>query len=192
MVHRLGALGEVFAGLNVTRLEHVAGADEYRLISLKDVSEQITQPDLLGCVRALQADVDRFSVRVGDVLVTTRGTAIRTVVVKEAHQGAIAGANLAVVRLREGLLPVLLAALLRDPRTRTTLLRGTVGASTPGFTVRALRELPIKVPSRQRQVVLARLAEVSETYRAALMQAVDLRQQACSEIIAAELHTAVG
>lgn len=186
----LRELASVSAGFNAVRVGHppTAHASRFAVIALKDVARKIAPMESLSSLEALPEQAERFRVEPGDVIVTTRGADIRAAVVEEIHAGAIAGTNLARIRLKSSLLqPTLLAAFLREPRTQERLLRDTTGASTPGFTINALASLPIRIPSSRDQGALVRLIEAAAAYREDLLRAIELRQLICSEMISRQL-----
>jgi DNA-binding response OmpR family regulator len=189
-VPKLGEFASVSAGFNAVRIGHTttARSSRFAVIALKDVTRNVAPLESLATLEALPEQVGRFRVEPGDVIVTTRGADIRAAVVEETHAGAIAGTNLARIRLRSSLLrPTLLAAFLREPRTQERLLRDTTGASTPGFTINALTSLPICIPSPRDQGALVRLIEAAAAYREELLRAIELRQLICSEMISRQL-----
>lgn len=184
----LKELASIVAGVSITRLSMEDRAAPIPVISLSDVGDEIrVREEILTTVHASSDTLARFCVQKNDVIVTTRGLDIRAAVVRETHHGMIAGANLAIIRLGGALLPVLLAAFLRQPQTRETLLRETAGASTPGFTIKALGELLIRVPPQDQQLTMAELIESITTYRQAVTRALQLRDAVCNEIIAQAL-----
>jgi hypothetical protein len=181
-------LASITAGISATRLPSGAGDGAvFPVISLSDVDKEVRPREELATVSTLTAAADRFRVRVNDVVVTTRGTDIRAAVITGSHDGAVAGANLAIVRLKDALLPSLLVAFLRQPQTQEALLRTTVGASTPGFPLKTLEEVRIRVPPKQRQVMMSQMIEATEGYREAMTRAVQLRVNAWNETITQEL-----
>lgn len=185
---RLGDIASITAGISPTRLP--PSADEgaaFPVISLSDVDKEVRAREQLATVSTLRPAAERFLVRVNDVVVTTRGTDIRAAVITKSHDGAIAGANLAIVRLEGGLLPSLLVVFLRRPQTQEALLQTTAGASTPGFPLRSLDELRVRVPPKQRQLTMAQMIEATQGYREAITRAVQLRERACNEVITREL-----
>jgi restriction endonuclease S subunit len=163
------------------------GATEFLLLALKDVNQQLAPVQTLSRVTATIDSALRFQVREGDVVVTTRGTVFRAAVVGPAHVGAIAGSNLAIVRLNGSIAPSLLAAFLREPGVQAALLGVTAGAVTPGFTIKALGELQIRVPGLERQRQLVEFLAASASYREQMQRALELRQQACDAVISREL-----
>jgi len=186
-IRPLRDFASITAGISVTRLPTKKHESQVPVLSLRDVDEEVRPRKHLATAHAGSDTIARFCVQTDDVIVTTRGTDIRAAVVRETHNGVIAGANLAIVRLDGSLLPALLAAFLRQPQTRATLLRETAGASTPGFTIKALGDLPIRVPPLDQQSTMAQLIDSAHAYRQAVKRALQLRDAACNEVIARAL-----
>jgi hypothetical protein len=186
---RLSQIAYISAGVSMQRLNtQLRGSRQIRVIALKDVGRQLAPLKDLMVVLGSEGDVGRFTVAAGDVVVTPRGSEVRAAVVPRTHEGAIAGANLAVIKLRGAVLsPFLLATFLCERRTQARLLQETAGASTPGFTIKVLSELPIKIPSPEHQATLVRFLEAANIHRQALTQALALRERVCDEVIAATL-----
>jgi hypothetical protein len=184
---RLRDLASIIAGSNPEHSHEATPAEGLPLLSLKDVNQTLTPvPELLE-VSVAAARVKRFQLRQGDVVVTTRGSTVRAAVVEPTHAGVIAGANLAIVRPDGSLPPLLLAALLREPGVQATLLGRTAGAVTPGFTIKALGDLEILVPSSERQGQLVEFLAAAGAYRKQMERALELRQLACDAVISREL-----
>jgi restriction endonuclease S subunit len=162
-------------------------ADEVPVLSIKDINQPLTPVGDLPKIQVAPREIQRFEVRAGDVVVTTRGTTVRAAVIEPSHAGTIVGLNLAIVRVGPQLAPTLLAAFLREPHTQETLLRNTAGSVTPGFTLKALGGLSIRVPSPERQKVLVEYLAAADAYRNALSRALELRQLASNALIAKEL-----
>jgi Type I restriction modification DNA specificity domain len=186
-VRRLKELADITAGISVTRLATDRQSPRIPVLSISDINEELRPRETLSTAPATSEMTAKFSVQTDDVIVTTRGTDIRAAVVKETHRGTIAGANLAIIRSNGSLVPALLAAFLRQPATQATLLRDTTGASTPGFTIKVLGDLPIRVPPWERQLMMAQMIEAATAYRQATTRALQLRDAAYNEVIAREL-----
>lgn len=186
-IRPLRDLAALSTGMTPSVLGKSRLGQEIPLITIKDINHSLTPIDELSRVATAPAAVPRFRVHPGDVVVTMRGTVVRAAVVESSHAGAIAGANLAIVRVRSELAPALLAAFLREPGTQKALLRSTAGAVTPGFTIKALGDLPVRVPSRERQKILVAYLAAADAHREALMRALELRQLASESLIAIEL-----
>jgi restriction endonuclease S subunit len=184
---QLREVATIVAGTPARRREPAYRVESFPLITLKDVGRQLAPRDKLSKVEGTRHDLSRYSVAAGDVIVTTRGNDIRAVVVQPTHTGVIAGANLAAIRPDEMLAPALLAAFLREPRTQARLLRDTAGASTPGFTIKALGDMTICIPTLERQRTLVHFIQAGEAYREALTRSMECREQACRELILDEL-----
>jgi restriction endonuclease S subunit len=184
---QLREVATIVAGTPARRRETAYRVEAFPLLTLKDVGRELAQRDKLSKVEGTRHDLSRYLVKAGDVIVTTRGNDVRAVVVQPTHTGVIAGANLAAIRPDKILAPALLAAFLCEPKTQARLLRETAGASTPGFTIKALGDLPISIPTLERQRTLVHFIQAAEAHREALTRSIECRQQACRELILDEL-----
>ncbi len=184
---RLADAATIVAGINLGQRQTPGRTESFSILSLKDVGRELAPRETLAIVQSSRAEVRRCRIAPGDVVVTTRGTDIRAAVVQSSHSEVIAGVNLAIVRPDAPLDPILLAAFLREPRTQARLLRDTAGASTPGFTLKALGDLPISIPSVEHQRSLVRFIQAAEAHRAALLRSIELREQVCNELVSVEL-----
>ena len=184
---RLRDLATLSAGANPRLLPTSGLAQKYPILSIRDVNQSLTDIDDLAKIAALPASVVRFQLKTDDVVVTTRGADVRAAVVGATHVGTVIGANLAIVRIHGQLAPVLLAAFLRQAVTREALMRDTAGAVTPGFTLKALGGLAIRVPSPERQRMLVEYLAAASAYREDLTRALELRELASSSLITSEL-----
>ena len=122
---------------------------------------------------------ERALVRAGDVLVTARGTQLRSAVVTNATEGAIASANLLIVRLRDLLLPEVLVAYLDTPAGGAALVARATASAVGTFVVtpRALGSLEIAVPPMGVQVQLAAFVRSVRESLAATERLVELRKE---------------
>jgi len=186
-IRLLREVATIIAGTDLKRLPASGGREECSVITLKDVGRSLASRDTLPKVEASRTEISRYCVEAGDIVVNTRGMDIRAAVVQDTHVGSAIGANLVAIRPEKVIAPVLLAAFLREPFTHAQLLRHTAGASTPGFTIKALGALRIRIPSLERQHMLVSYIAAAEAHRAALMQAIQLRNQVSAHLIADEL-----
>lgn len=106
-----------------------------------------TQEALERAYPAEGARRDRAVLRVGDVVVVARGSSPRAAEVGNHAAGAIASANLLIVRLRTDLLlPSVLVAFFQTPEGQRSLVAAQTGGATPLITVAALGKLEVPIP----------------------------------------------
>ena len=138
------------------------------------------------------ASVDRYRVREGDILVTSRGTQLRVARVESESVGAVASSNLIIVRPGPALAAPLVFALLRSPWGQAQLLsRSRSSSAAIALTAKDVGALTVPVPPVELQQQLADLVETAERVHAAATAAADLRRTVAREVVIAWLKGAV-
>jgi hypothetical protein len=132
---------------------------------------------------------ERARVRAGDVLVAARGTQFRASLVPEETSGAVASANLLVVRLGPELLPEVLVAFLRSSQGERQLLATSNGTTTGAFlvTARSLGALEVDVPPMHVQRTLAAFTRASAVALEAAEHLLELRREFLNGVVEAVL-----
>jgi hypothetical protein len=191
--HTLAELAtDIFSGKGASRLKTGARGAEKLLVSIKDIETSIAPRSDLEVVRVAPGpDVERLCLHTGDVVITARG-AVRAAVVREEQAGALAGANLVVVRLQPEIEPDVIAAYLRHPRVEQELLADFVGSVTPGFSVSGLRKLPIALPSRSDLSAMNEMVRRADQYHDAMLQAAEARRAIALELVQRALRPVEG
>jgi restriction endonuclease S subunit len=184
---RLGAVASVSAGLGVSRHD-----DDARLGVLLPV---IGVRDLDSGVVAPAAELDAVSfpdleraqnhaVRCNDVLLTGRGTVLKFALVGPETAGAVASANIIIVRPNNGVEGGTLFAILSSEvyRPQIELLRR--GATTLlSLSPKDLAKLELNLPPLEEQQRISEfIRESQRAYRAAI-EAADLRQALARALI---------
>jgi len=175
----LAELGELFMGLPVYRLKGTPGATA-PLLHVKDVEHAddtswqlslVTVPDL--------GRVERYRLRAGDVIVTARGTSLKSAIIPERWSGTLLSSNLIAVRLGERLHPELLLVFLQSTAGQQAIERRLSGSHLLTITPRSLGEVEVPVPPAAEQDMLAELmAIVRMQYQEALFTTEKRRQLA--------------
>jgi type I restriction enzyme M protein len=176
----LGDLAEVFPGLAVARKKTDDGIDT-PIIGVSDLDGAGSVAGVEDLERAplpLGRSTDGYRVRVGDVLITARGTQLKVAVVDAATEGAVLSANLLCIRPREDrLLPGALAAWLLTAEGHAALT-GRYHSTTGllALTTTVVRRLPVPVPPLAVQSRASALFDATRTGYIAAMRAADARQ----------------
>lgn len=132
--------------------------------------------------------LDRYRVEAGDLVLPCRGTRLSVALVGAATAGAVACANLLVVRPGPALHPRLLLLLLRCP-TRLSALRQRSRAAPPRLSLRAvdLMSLALPVPPPAVQAQLIEVLLLAERHHDLALRAAQLRLQAAESLAALAL-----
>lgn len=168
----LGAVAEVFAGKPITRL--ASGSYATNLLGIRNISDSLTTSGNLEPVMVDTVEVKRFGLHRGDLVASVRGS-FRVALVNPLHVSAIAGGNTAVIRLRNGVPPHVIAAYLRHPEVTARLMTAFIGSTVPGISLDALKRTPLRLPEQAVLGQLAELVEAAERFQDAGLRAVQAR-----------------
>jgi len=189
----IGEVAEVLTGLPLSRRADPEG-DLYKVINLRDLDEvgRLTHGDELEQLRLVGGSrLLRYSVRQGDVVLTSRGAYMRVALAGRGADGAIASSNLLIIRPNDTLLGQVLLAWLKSPRGEHELLsRSRASAMTIALGRKEVEKVPFPIApvAVQRQIV--DLIQATDAgYRAAL-EAAEIRRVVGYEVAARLLRGA--
>ncbi len=157
----LAALAEVVQGYATRGGARAEPSGITRVIFGRDLRDDgsISWDRLASC--PADADLDRFGIRVGDVLLTTRALVPRAAVVVDPPPQVVAGAQLAILRPNSLALNAgYLAWFLNRAETRAELDRLALGSSIRFLPIAALRDFKIPLPPIERQSVITHIADL--------------------------------
>lgn len=184
---RLANVAEVFTGLGVSR-EDTLERDGRKLpmIGVRDIADDAITPieklDTVGFERPEKASA--YLVRAGDILVTGRGTALKFGLVGAETEGAVASANIIVIRAQRAVEPAALYAILSSEayRPKIELLRR--GSTTLlSLSAKDLAKLELELPPVEEQRrIAALLIEARDAYRTAV-DAAEIRRNLARQLI---------
>lgn len=106
--------------------------------------------------------IDRYAVREGDVVITSRGTVTKVALVGVETVGAFATSNLLIVRPKPSLDPRILYCYLQSRSGLHALESLTTGSTVKALSAKSLRGLRVPWMSFEQQRELGELVEVSE------------------------------
>jgi restriction endonuclease S subunit len=123
------------------------------------------------------ADIERYTVRTDDIVITCRGTQLKVASITPASEGALISANLIAIRAGADLLPAVLLVFLQSPAGQKALLqRGRSSTSSLSLTPRSVGELSIPVPPLAVQAQIAELVGAADQNHVAAIRAAGLRR----------------
>jgi len=188
---RLLDVAEIFAGVGVSREETVVRPGErLPVIGVRDLQDGAVAPrealDTVGFSSLSKAAT--YAVQADDVLVTGRGTLLKFGLVGDETAGAVASANIIVVRPCSDVAGGALFAILSSDvfRPKIEVLRR--GATTLlSLSPKDLAKLEINLPSLNEQERIAALVKDAQVaYRTAL-EAAEIRRTLARRLIDARL-----
>jgi hypothetical protein len=172
-----------FLGVSLSRLPSDSALPDVPLINIKDIENGVVVlPDQLAKVKYPGQSQQRLCA--GDVLVSIRGTLLKTAIVREAEIGALASGNLAILRPKAGMiLPEVLQAVLLSKTTQAEILSQTTGSVIKGLQIGTIKRVSFTLPTMSTQENLAALVRLSdEQRRLAIKLASDRRDLALAVI----------
>jgi hypothetical protein len=186
----LGAVAErIFLGLADARQRGDGDEREVPLLNVRDLHDGHAPAAGTLAMRTVPAgaDIERYTVRAGDIVITCRGTQLKVANITAPSEGALISANLIAIRAGADLLPAILLAFLRSSAGQKALLqRGRSSTSSISLTPRAVGELSIPVPPLAVQRQIADLVGAAEQNYIAAIRAAEQRR-AVAHAVAVEL-----
>lgn len=173
-------LGTITQGLSVSRYKDDQGNPEI-VVNVKDLgSLYLTEiPDLVRLSES--ANIKRYRLCEGDVVIGIRGTLLNSSVVTQALEGSFPGQNVAVFRADNltKISPVYIAALMRSEwlKESTSALQKRSSTNLPSIRVSDLRKFSIPLPALIYQKQIARLFSLFESYKTSTVNALDARRE---------------
>lgn len=182
----LGAVAErIFVGLADARQRGSVVDQGLPLLNVRDLHDGYAAPigTLTTRTVAPGVDLERYSVRTDDVVITCRGTQLKIASITPRSAGALISANLIAVRPGAHLLPAVVLAFLRNPATQKVLLqRAQSSTSSISLTTKLVGELAIPVPPFSVQKQIAELIIAAEQNYVAALGAAEQRRSVAQAI----------
>lgn len=178
---RLGDVADVFVGMATSRKEG-GDAQEIPLLQVGNINEQTGSTDALNDLNKMpmgdKSGVDRYRVQPGDVVVSCKGTLLKTGMVQEATAGAVATANLVTVRARGEVSTETLFMLLRSEGAKRRL-KGLqkVGATIASLSYKDIQSLEFSLPDIATQRKIANLLDAHREFVEATTKALRDREE---------------
>jgi hypothetical protein len=177
---RLGDVADVFAGIGVSREEILSRPGEkLPVIGVRDLQDgSITEREALDRIGFPNpARAATYAVRIGDVLVTGRGTLLKFGLVGEETAGAIASGNIIVVRPLNDASGATLFAILSSEVFRPKIEVIRRGATTLlSLSAKDLAKLEIQLPPPAEQRRIAALVDDALTAYRSAIEAAEIRR----------------
>lgn len=122
-------------------------------------------------------DLERYTVRSSDVVITCRGTVLKSAVVPEDLDGYLIASNLIAIRLNGNFEPILLSAFFQSPEGQRILL-SNVRSSTMqiALTVSDIEKIEVPLIPVEIQKRLASLISAADNYYRAAVESANLRR----------------
>ncbi|HEC97247.1 MAG TPA: restriction endonuclease subunit S [Nitrospirae bacterium] len=178
---RLSQLAEkIFQGLYPYRKNRkVSLSKNVPAINIKNIVDGRIDVDA-PCLISVDSrrNLEKHTVRSGDVVVTCRGTVLKSAVVPESLDGYLIASNIIAIRLNSNFEPILLSAFFQSPEGQKILL-SNVRSSTMqiALAVSDIEKIEVPLIPAEIQKRLAGLVAASDNYYKAVVESANLRRE---------------
>lgn len=184
----LGEIAYVFSGVPTKSTEQDDAAAERNVITVHALGETEFDRSGLTAVDFGKRGVDRYRVQAGDVLLPSRSTSLRTVIVPEDMDGKIINGNIICIRLQPVLHPRVLMAILNSPEGEEAIMGSSQSTTIQlNLTVKGLNDVEIPLIPIDEQQQLAELLEATDAAYHNAIQAAETRRILAREIVSQRL-----
>lgn len=166
----IGRVAEIFRGKSVTKKEP---AGNIGVVNISNIGEYDIDYSCLDHIQEEERKVTNYLLREGDVLLSARGTVIRTAVFHRQSFPCIASSNLIVIRPDPKLLDSVYLKIFLDSPVGNKIINGTQqGVAVMNISYKDLRVLEVPVPPlSQQQIVAGEYREELAKYKEAILTA---------------------
>ncbi len=169
---KLKEVAEVFRGKSILKKDTSPGS--IAVLNISNIEDGEINYEHMDTIAEEERKIKRYELLTGDVVLSCRGTAIKTAVFAAQDKIIIASANLIVIRPGEKVTGEYLKIFLSSPvglAIIKSLQRGTSIMNINYADIMEM-EIPLLPPSKQQQIVAKYQAE-QDIYRQAVRQAAD-------------------
>lgn len=177
----------IFQGLSPSRRRKKTNNSSRKVpvINIKDIVDGQIKVDGLGDILVdINKDIGRYTVRAADVVITCRGTVLKSAVVPANLTGCLIASNLIAIRLKEDFEPSLLSIFFQSPMGQKILL-SSAKSSTMQVALTVLDIEKIKVPDIpiDHQKQLAKLVSATDQHYQIAIESANLRREIAYNIV---------
>ncbi len=178
----------IFTGLSLSgRSPAGKGSHAIRAINIKDITNGGVSTD--GLAEVMVDDpkkVERYCIKKGDVLLSVRGTIVRSAIVETDCENCIITSNLAVIRLGKNspLLPYVLHAFIESPVGKQEIMSRSRSATMQlSLSTKDVGEIMVPTPPQAEQKKMEKLIALSRRQYKTARVAAEARLVIANQII---------
>jgi len=177
LMKRLDEVFSVERGLST----HYLSEDgvEVPLLKMKDIQDGSINTDSIARVKVRETPLlDKSKIRIGDVIITTRGTNFRAIVADKSTEDFVISASLAILRRYQSseVDPEIVAAYLNSTTGQRELWKWATGAGIMGLNIKRLKEVLIPILDHESQKNLSYYLSLARERKISLMKDLELQE----------------
>ena len=167
---KLGEVAEVFRGKSILKKDAVPG--EIAVLNIGNIENGVIDYEGLDTIAEDERKIKRYELQDGDVILSCRGTAIKSALFRKQEGITIASANIIVIRSKGQILPAFIQMFLDSPTGQVMVKSFQRGVTIMNINHTDIMELEIPLLPLDRQRKLTEFYEVELThYRQTVAQA---------------------
>lgn len=188
VLRKLGDIAHIYVGLPTKESDTQKVGRSGNVLTVRSLTGADIDTNELSIFDFHNRDVEKYRVAIGDVLLSSRSTSLKTAIVPEELDGVVINATLLGIRCLPTLEPRLLIAWLNHQEGQAALTNVSQSATAQmNITVAGLSKLEVPVSPMDVQKQMAELLEVADEAYAAAIKAAEDRRRLVHEIVMAQL-----
>lgn len=188
MLRKLGDFAHIYVGLPTKESNTQKVGRSGNVLTVRALTGTDIDANTLSLVKFDGRDVEKYRVAMGDVLLSSRSTSLKTAIVPEELDGVVINATLLGIRCLPTLEPRLLIAWLNHPEGQAALANVSQSATAQmNITIAGLGKLEAPVPPVDVQKRMVELLEATDEVYATAIKAAEDRRRLAHEIVIAQL-----
>lgn len=184
---RLSQLAKtIFQGISPSRnVKTGTSGKKTPVINIKNIANgQINIEDIDTIFIDKRKYIDRYTIHPGDVIITCRGTMLKSAVVPENLDGYLISSNLIAIRLDGTLDPALLCVFLQSPICHKLLLSSARSSTMQiALTVSDIEKIELPMIPSEIQKKLSGLVKATDQYYRCSIESANLRRHITHQIV---------
>ena len=154
------------------------------IINIRDLHDGQVVPDTVERVNLKQTRTIQSSmIEPGDVLIAVKGSSFKAALADERVKDHIISSNIIAVRLSDEVLPEVVVAYLNSPLGQKELQARAGGGVQKSLNLKSLLEVPIPVPSPERQRRMSEYFKLLQQYNEIHLREQQLREKITQSLI---------
>ncbi|HLR69577.1 MAG TPA: N-6 DNA methylase [Virgibacillus sp.] len=177
----LKAAGKLFRGMNPPSGANPESEDaSHLMVGLADVQDnQLLSDQLTPISVSDQQNVSRYELKSGDIILSSRGTAIKLAIVPETDQPLLLSNHFIGIRPAENINTGFLKAYLESPVGMFYLINSQKGSVVSVLTAKDIGNIPVPdFPAEQQEKIAERFIQSNQTYIEKLQELEEQRKSA--------------
>lgn len=169
---------------------HISNGDNLiHLINVKDIKNGIITRQTVNKIKIKYSNnIEKNTLNPGDLIIASKGQYFRAAVANKSVEGYVISSNLLALEFKKGINPNIIAAYLNSQIGQKELNEISTGAIIKNLSYKNLLQIPVRLPSIEKQKLLVNLLEQIDEYN----EVINREQVLINRIKDAIMHEQIG